>query len=99
MTAIPICIVSGIPFRVAQLTCWCSAGNDLPGVGNEPRDSRKEKHKRRFVGVIPTHSLPIEPASKVGFALQSPKDQRGKVRRCLGFWRTFLRLWLYGCVR
>ena len=39
-------------------SCFCTVGNDLPGLGNEPEgESPKGSHKGWFSGVIPTHSL------------------------------------------
>ena len=29
----------------AQSSCWCSERNDLPGVGNQPRDALKGSHR------------------------------------------------------
>ena len=47
------------------MTCWCSVGMTVPGVGNEPQgDSRKGNHQLDgpSLGHSISHSLPIAPA-------------------------------------
>ena len=41
--------------------CWCSAGKDLPGFGNEPvfGDSLEGSHERMVWGPSVTHSLDL----------------------------------------
>ena len=45
--------------QTGYLTCWCSVGNDLPDVGNDPEGDSRIKETigacfARFTGVLPS---------------------------------------------